>query len=51
VLPSTHKTFIFEKNKISIFDGISKFLNLIFFGKILANFGSFGQFWTKVERP
>jgi hypothetical protein len=35
-----------RNTKISIFGGISKFLKLIVFGQILANFGSFGQFWA-----
>jgi succinate-acetate transporter protein len=35
-----------KKTKISIFGGISKFLKQIVFGKISANFGSFGQFWS-----
>jgi hypothetical protein len=39
--------FLFLKNtNISIFGGISKFLKLIIFGQILANFGSFGQIWA-----
>jgi hypothetical protein len=33
----------FEKTKILIYGGISKFLKLIVFGQILAGFGSFGQ--------
>jgi hypothetical protein len=35
-----------KNTKISIFGGISKFLKLIVFGQILANFGSFGQIWV-----
>jgi hypothetical protein len=35
-----------KNTKISIFGGISKFLNLIVFGQILADLGSFGQFWA-----
>jgi succinate-acetate transporter protein len=35
-----------ENTKISILGGISKFLKLIVFGQILADFGSFGQFWA-----
>jgi succinate-acetate transporter protein len=31
-----------RNTKTSIFGGISKFLKLIVFGQILANFGSFG---------
>jgi hypothetical protein len=38
--------FPFEKTKISNFDGILKFLELIVFGQILAVLGSFGQFWV-----
>ena len=39
--------FLFSKNtKISIFGGILKFLKLIVFGQIFANFGSFLQFWA-----
>jgi hypothetical protein len=38
--------FIFLKDmKISNFGSMSKFLKLIVFGQILANFGYFGQFW------
>jgi hypothetical protein len=36
--PSTHGSFVFEKIKISIFGGISKFLELIVSGQILGNF-------------
>jgi hypothetical protein len=44
---STHRNFNFWKTlKISIFGGILKFLKLIVFGQILANFGSLGQFWA-----
>jgi succinate-acetate transporter protein len=39
-----------RNTKISIFGGISKFLKLIVFGQILANFGSFGQFWADLGR-
>jgi hypothetical protein len=39
--PSTHRSFLLKKTKISIFDGISKFLELIVFGKILAILGKF----------
>jgi hypothetical protein len=35
-----------KNTEISIFGGISKFLKLIVFGQILANFGSFGQIWA-----
>jgi hypothetical protein len=35
-----------KNTEISIFGGISRFVNLIVFGQILANFGSFGQFWA-----
>jgi hypothetical protein len=43
--------FLFLRNaKISIFGGISKFLKLIVFGQILANFGNFGQFWADLGR-
>jgi hypothetical protein len=35
-----------EKTKISIFGGISKFLELIVSGQILAVLGSFGQIWA-----
>jgi hypothetical protein len=35
-----------KKTKISILGGISKFLKLIVFGHILANFGSFGKIWA-----
>jgi hypothetical protein len=35
-----------KKTKISIFGGISKFLKLIIFGQISANFGSFGQIYA-----
>jgi hypothetical protein len=43
---STHRISLKKKTKISIFGGISKFLNLIVFGQILANFGNFGQIWA-----
>jgi hypothetical protein len=43
VLPLHIEIFILENTKISILGGISKFLKLIVFGRILANFGSFGQ--------
>jgi hypothetical protein len=43
-VPSTRKRFFFVKHtKISIFGGISKFLELIVFGQILAVLGRFGQ--------
>jgi hypothetical protein len=35
-----------KNTKISIFGGILKFLKLIVFGQISANFGSFWQFWA-----
>jgi hypothetical protein len=35
-----------KKTKISIFGGILKFLKLIVFGQILADFGNFGQLWA-----
>jgi hypothetical protein len=35
-----------KNTKISIFDGISKFLKLIVFRQILADFGSFGWIWA-----
>jgi hypothetical protein len=35
-----------RNTKISIFGVISKFLKLIVFGQILADFGSFGQIWA-----
>jgi hypothetical protein len=38
----TKKLFL-KNTKIFIFGGISKFLNLIIFGQILANLGKFGQ--------
>jgi hypothetical protein len=34
-VPSTHGSFFFKKIKISIFGGISKFLELVIFGQIL----------------
>jgi hypothetical protein len=37
-------SFFLKKIKISIFGGISKFLKLIVFGKILTKFGSLGNF-------
>jgi hypothetical protein len=37
------EVFFWKKTKISIFGGISKFLQLIVFGQILAVLGSFGQ--------
>jgi hypothetical protein len=40
------KFVLFEKIKISIFGGISKFLEQIVFGQILAILGSFGQIWA-----
>jgi hypothetical protein len=47
VLPLYIDFYFFLRNtKISIFGGISKFLKLIVFGQILANFGNFGQFWA-----
>jgi hypothetical protein len=40
-------TFLFQKITItSNFGGISKFLKLIVFGKILTKCGSDGQFWA-----
>jgi hypothetical protein len=40
--PSTHGSFyLLKKTKISIFGGISKFLDLIVFGQILAILGNF----------
>jgi hypothetical protein len=42
--------FFFEKNKISIFGGISKFFKLIVFGQILTKFGSSGLFWVVLGR-
>jgi hypothetical protein len=43
--PSTHGSFFFKKKKtkISIFGGISKFIELTIFGQILAVIGSFGE--------
>jgi hypothetical protein len=39
---STHGSFFFlKKTKISIFGGISKFLELIVFGQIWANWANF----------
>jgi hypothetical protein len=35
-----------KKTKISIFGGISKFLELVVFGQILVVLGSFRQFWA-----
>jgi hypothetical protein len=35
--------FSFKKTKISIFGGISKFLELIVYGEVLANLGRFGK--------
>jgi hypothetical protein len=35
-----------KKTKISIFGGISKFLELIVFGEIFAILGIFREFWT-----
>jgi hypothetical protein len=44
---SIHGTFFnLKKTKISIFGGISKFLELIVFGYILAILGGFGQSWA-----
>jgi hypothetical protein len=40
-VPSIHGSFFWKKTKISIFCGISKFLELIVFGQILAVFGQF----------
>jgi hypothetical protein len=39
-----------KKTKISIFGGISKFLELIVFGQILVVLGSFRQFWANWDR-
>jgi succinate-acetate transporter protein len=45
---SINQNFLFLRNtKIIIFGGISEFLKLIVFGQILADFGSFGQFWAE----
>ena len=44
--PPYIEIFIFENTKISIFGGISKFLKLIVFGQLLANFDSFGRIWV-----
>jgi hypothetical protein len=38
----THELFFSIKIKISIFGGISKFLKVIVFGQILADFDCFG---------
>ena len=40
------EVFIFGKTKISIFGGISEFLELIVFEKILAVLDSFKQIWA-----
>jgi hypothetical protein len=40
------EVFFREKTKISILGGISKFLELIVYGQILADLGNFGQIWA-----
>jgi hypothetical protein len=46
-VPPLHIEFFFWKNtKISIFGRISKFLELIVYGQILADLGNFGQIWA-----
>jgi hypothetical protein len=40
------KFVLFEKIKISIFGGISKFLEQIVFGQILVVLGNLGQIWA-----
>jgi hypothetical protein len=47
LVPPLHMEAVFlKKTKISIFDGISKFLELIVSGQILAILGSFTQVWA-----
>jgi hypothetical protein len=41
--PSIHESFFEKKTKISIFGGISEFLEPIVFGQTLANLSSFRQ--------
>jgi hypothetical protein len=45
----TWKFFILKETKISIFGGISKFLELIVFGQILAILGRFGQIMLHLQ--
>jgi hypothetical protein len=48
---SIHRLLYFlKKIKISISSGISKFPKDIVYGQILADFGSFGQFWVDLGR-
>jgi hypothetical protein len=47
-ISSTDRTFLILRNtKSSIFGGSSMFLELIVFGQILANFGTFGHIWIE----
>jgi hypothetical protein len=48
--PSTDGSVFLKNTKISIFGGISKFLELIVFGQILAILGSFRKFWAGLGR-
>jgi hypothetical protein len=50
MLPLHIEFYFFKYTKISIFGGVSKFLNLIVSEKILVNFGRFGQFWPDLGR-